>query len=314
MSESPPPAVVGDAAGNNRPQVLTPESIATILTDFRFWLQQLAEAGPQIEAGQGPEPEPPIDLHTLLGQFVALRHEVNLQTKATRSQQEQNAEALQQLSAALEALQQAQATDEQVAEQAKDEHLRPLLKTLVDLYDALAIAGREMQRVQQSILPTLDQMLAPAPAPPAPIAAATEENSFSHPAPSFWARLFRFGQAGTEPNAAQPQLPAPAPPPQGPTQAKQAVERVRQVFDSLVTGYTMSLQRVERALHQHGLEPIPCVNQPFDPEWMEVVDVVTDAGRSANEVIEEVRRGYLWNGRVFRYAQVRVAKAATALP
>ena len=27
------------------------------------------------------------------------------------------------------------------------------------------------------------------------------------------------------------------------------------------------------------------------------------------EVVEEVRRGYLWNGRVFRYAQVRVARS-----
>ena len=33
-----------------------------------------------------------------------------------------------------------------------------------------------------------------------------------------------------------------------------------------------------------------------------------DSGRPSGEVIEEVRRGYLWNGRVFRYAQVRVAK------
>jgi len=38
------------------------------------------------------------------------------------------------------------------------------------------------------------------------------------------------------------------------------------------------------------------------------VEAVLDSGRPAGEVIEEVRRGYLWNGRVFRYAQVRVAK------
>jgi molecular chaperone GrpE (heat shock protein) len=43
----------------------------------------------------------------------------------------------------------------------------------------------------------------------------------------------------------------------------------------------MSLQRIERALRQHGLEVV----------------------RTTGE-----RRGYLRNGRVFRYAQVRVAK------
>jgi molecular chaperone GrpE (heat shock protein) len=41
---------------------------------------------------------------------------------------------------------------------------------------------------------------------------------------------------------------------------------------------------------------------------MEVVEAVTEAGRERTEVIEEVRRGYLWRGRVFRFAQVRVAR------
>ena len=71
----------------------------------------------------------------------------------------------------------------------------------------------------------------------------------------------------------------------------------------------MSLQRLERALQHHGLEAIPCVGRPFDPERMEVLEVVADTGRPANEVLDEVRRGYLWNGRVFRYAQVRVARS-----
>ena len=77
---------------------------------------------------------------------------------------------------------------------------------------------------------------------------------------------------------------------------------------SLVTGYTMSLQRVERALRQHGLEAIPSAGERFDPERMEVLEAVTDSGRPAGEVVEEIRRGFTWNGRVFRYAQVRVAK------
>jgi molecular chaperone GrpE len=42
---------------------------------------------------------------------------------------------------------------------------------------------------------------------------------------------------------------------------------------------------------------------------MEVVEAVSETGRPAGEVIEELRRGYLWRGRVFRYAQVRVARS-----
>jgi molecular chaperone GrpE len=70
----------------------------------------------------------------------------------------------------------------------------------------------------------------------------------------------------------------------------------------------MSLQRIERALARHGLEPIASEGRAFDPEQMEVVEAVPGTGRPAGEVIEEVRRGYLYQSRVFRYAQVRVAK------
>jgi molecular chaperone GrpE len=88
----------------------------------------------------------------------------------------------------------------------------------------------------------------------------------------------------------------------------EAVERQRQTLAATAAGYAMTLQRVERAMAQHGLEAIPAVSQPFDPELMEVLEVVLDSGAPSGEVVQEVRRGYLWNGRVFRYAQVRVAK------
>src|SRR5262249_54713870 len=90
---------------------------------------------------------------------------------------------------------------------------------------------------------------------------------------------------------------------------RQGVERVRQLLGSLVTGYCMGLQRVERAFGQHGLEPILAAGTPFDPERMEVREAVENSGRPAGEVLEEVRRGYLWRGRVFRFAQVRVARS-----
>jgi molecular chaperone GrpE len=286
MPEPAPPGVSGDAAGRH-PEVLTPESIEAVLAEFRSWLTQAISsplpAGGSADGDRVPAPEP-IDLHTLLGQFVALRHEVNLQTRAVRAQQEQNGEALQQLGQALQALRQAQSAGEQLGQQAEEERLRPLLKALVDLYDALAPAERQVERVSQALLPELDA-LAAAPETPA------------HP-PSFWARL--FGKRS-----------APASGPGDPERqrwARQAADRVRGLLDSVLAGYGMSLRRLERALQQQGLEPIPTVGRPYDPEQMEVVEVVSDSGRPAGDVVEEVHRGYLWRGRVFRYAQVRVAK------
>jgi molecular chaperone GrpE len=285
MPESAPPGVPAHAVEHG-PEALTPEAIEAVLADFRSWLRRAA--GP---AGAPPDDAAaePVDLHALLGQFIALRHEVNLQTRATRAQQEQNTETLRDLEEALHALKAAQAAPPPLPE--GDEAVRPLLKTLVDLYDALALGRRELQRVQESVLPALDRLAADGAAAEAPAPAKPR---------SFLARL--FGGRAEEPAAARQEMTALR-------QAAAEAQRARQFLDSVITGYTMSLQRLERALHQHGLEPIPSVGRPFDPERMEVLEVASGTGRPANEVLDEVRRGYLWNGRIFRYAQVRVAKS-----
>jgi hypothetical protein len=260
-----------------------------VLAEFRSWLSQTLTAsltGPDEPAAE------PVDLASLAGQFVALRHEVNLQTKATRQQQEQNAETLRQLSAALEMARAASTR----SPSSEEEQLRPILKTLVDVADALRLARREFQRSQQAILDSLAQLevrpepVAPSP-PPAPL-----------PSGSLWTRIFAGSNA---PVPVVPSLPLPQPNP-----AAEATQRVRKGLEGLITGYGMSLQRLDRSLQQLGLERLECVGQPFDPERMEVVEVVSETSRPAGEVIEEIRPGYLWRGRVFRYAQVSVARPA----
>jgi molecular chaperone GrpE len=275
MSEPSPPAVPPDPARDGQ-ETLTPERIEAVLADFRLWLQQAAAP-----AEDGSEEEP-LDLYSLLSQLTALRQEVNLQTRATRAQQEQNSETLRRLGEALDALRQAPVSRPPAAPEAEDA-LRPLLKSLVDVYDALLLAGREVQRVRETILPSLDTIVA-APTNPEP-----------EKPRSFWSRLFAPNPPAARPAAS--------------TDAQQAVHQVRQLLDSLLTGYGMSLRRIERTLRQAGLERIECAGEPFDPERMEVLEVTPDPNRPAGEVIEEVRPGYLWNGRVFRYAQVRVARA-----
>jgi molecular chaperone GrpE len=220
-----------------------------------------------------------VDLHTLLAQFTALRHEVHLQTRAARTQQEQGAESLRQLGEALATLQQSQLSARLNAEQTHEEAVRPLLKALVEVHDALSLAEREVSRAQEML------RAVPEPSAEVPSLAAT---------PSFWARLFGRGRTIPEQQA---------------TSTTRANDRTRQVIASILTGYTMSRQRVERALQQHGLEPIRTIGEAFDPERMEVLEVVNDSGRPAGEVVGEVRHGYLWRGRVFRFAQVRVAKS-----
>jgi molecular chaperone GrpE len=204
-----------------------------------------------------------------------------------------------------------------------------VLKGLVDLYDALSLAGREVGRIREAVLPTLDQLAnaaAPEPPPlppeplPAPPAAAVE--TATAPAPAWWQRWL-----SRNPEAAAP---TPAPPADAWPRhaaalrelllaerrmaaerlepARAAARQARQWLDGVLAGYAMSLQRVERALLQEGLEPIAATGRPFDPEQMEAVEIVTATDRPAGEVLAELRRGYLWKGGVFRYAQVSVAK------
>jgi molecular chaperone GrpE len=240
--------------------------------------------------------------------MIAVRQEVTLQTRAVRAQTEQNAQALEILDEAvkgLEALPRAAPT-----QQSPDDALRPLLKTLIDTYDALSLAYREVQRVQETVLPLLDAL------PSAPDLANVVMPPLEEPGRPFLARL--LGVRGVNavvlrdwPTQARAAFEKAASASWATfiEKAKQDQQRIRDLLLSLLAGYRMGLQRIERALVQNGLEPIPATGQMFDPERMEVLEAVDGAGRPGGEVLEEVRRGYLWRGRLFRYAQVRVARS-----
>jgi molecular chaperone GrpE len=246
---------------------LTPEVIEAVLGDFRSWLQQAAVSASAAESAETQ----PVDLHTLLSQFTALRHDVNLQTRAVRAQQEQNAATLAQLGEAVQTIQRLQSTPRQ--DPGAEDTLRPLVKVLIDTRDALALAEPEVRRVRSSLFPALESL----------VQGVTKTRGL-------WSRL--FGGAADS------------------SGGRESAERVHQLLDSVVTGYKMSLQRLDRAIEQTGLEPISCVGQPFDPEEMEVVAVAADSGQPSGTVVEEVRRGYRWRNRVFRFVQVSVARDA----
>lgn len=280
---------------------MTPDVIETALGEFRTWLQSLPSSSLPTS---GEEPET-IDLHTIVSQFVALRHEVNLQTKGARTQQEQYGTTLEQLGRALDLLEKKQTEARRESEHSQRESLRPLLKVLVDVYDALSLGNREAQRVQEAILSSLQQMALAA------SASLKIPQDLSRPCrikASLWVRWFGSGASAEEEAAAEEERSARARAQQQ-EQLGQAAAQVSQLLSSLVTGYRMSLERIARALAQQGLETIHCVGLPFDPETMEAVAIAADSGRPPGEVIQEVRRGYHWGGRVFRYAQVSVVKA-----
>ena len=182
----------------------------------------------------------------------------------------------------------------------QDDLVRPLLKTLIDSFDALSLAERQVQRLLDG---------APLEAPPMPPAqpqlAPPPRIKLKIPHWAKWIGLDASVEAQLAPLhawvAAQTGVPPQA-------IVDDSALRYRQSLDALLVGYRMSLQRIDRALEQQELEVIECVGEPFDPETMEVAEVVREEGRTSTEVLQEIRRGYRWRGRLFRYAQVRVAK------
>src|ERR1700733_5469186 len=124
----PAPSNPAEATAVGARPILTPEGIDDVLLDFGDWLRQAAV---RVAAGEAlPARAPEFSWQALVAEFTALRQEVHLQTRNSRTQLEQNATALGKLDAALENLEQSRKRESaNTAAQASDT-AKPLLKTL----------------------------------------------------------------------------------------------------------------------------------------------------------------------------------------
>lgn len=172
-----------------------------------------------------------MDWATIVGAFTALRHEINLQTKAARQQSDQSAQAL------------ALLNDRATRSSGTTDRL------IEDLADAADVLHRAWRGVESGL-------------------------ASASPVPA-WRRWLR--------------RPDPGP------------------IVAVAEGLELAIQRFERILAGYGLEPITATGAPFDPETMEVLEVVAGTSAEPGTVLEEVRRGYRRDGAVFRCALVKVA-------
>jgi molecular chaperone GrpE len=79
--------------------------------------------------------------------------------------------------------------------------------------------------------------------------------------------------------------------------------------DHLLEGVQMTANLFRSKLHAMGVEAIPALNQPFDPNLEQAVGTVkVEDANSDGVVVEEVQSGYCMNGQLLRPAQVRVGR------
>ena len=79
-------------------------------------------------------------------------------------------------------------------------------------------------------------------------------------------------------------------------------------LQSLLEGFDLIQNRVRKVLKSEAIEPIDCLGLFVDPERMIVIEITDTPDWPPQTVIEELRRGYTWNGRILRLAEVRAVR------
>ena len=87
------------------------------------------------------------------------------------------------------------------------------------------------------------------------------------------------------------------------------LRHARETLAALEKGYSLGLDRLDQALSDFEVRLIPVMSLGFDPRLMNAVETEETSAAPDGTVLEVYRNGYEWNGKVYRPAQVKVAKA-----
>jgi molecular chaperone GrpE len=76
---------------------------------------------------------------------------------------------------------------------------------------------------------------------------------------------------------------------------------------SLLEGMEMVRKKLWKVISCEGISPIEAIGKPFDPNIHEAVQEVETCDYPEGMVVQEIKKGYLLNGKVFRPSLVKVA-------
>jgi molecular chaperone GrpE len=258
-----------------------PIEIEAVLKRFQQWLDEMrVEArtldrvgGVEAPGDDGQRQE--FGLIDLVKEFTALRQELKLETKSTRNLQEQAEALLPPLRQAIDHFRSVAPREEQAVWNAG----KALAEGLATLDEALDRGRTQIEKARELLVDEQARALT----------AALDELLKSQS----WFRRRRFRRYHE--------------------QVMEVVRRDaqgprRQWFESLLEGYGLMQNRLRRVMQAEDIERIDCLGRQVDPELMIVVEVVDDPDLPPHTVIEEVRSGYLWRGRVVRPAEVRASR------
>jgi molecular chaperone GrpE len=257
-----------------------PIEIEPVLERFQQWLEEMRVEARTLDRKAGAQPpangeRQDFGLIDLVKEFTALRQELKLETKSSRTLQEQAEALLPAIRQAIEQFRSVVPREEQAAWNAG----KALAEGLATLDEALERGRSQIEKARELLVDEQARALT----------AALDELFQSQS----WFRRRRFRRYH-----------------------EQVMEVVRndaqgprsKWFESLLEGYGLMQNRLRRLMQAEDIERIECLGRPVDPELMIVVEVVDDPDVPDHTVIEELRSGYLWRGRVVRNAEVKAAR------
>ena len=81
-------------------------------------------------------------------------------------------------------------------------------------------------------------------------------------------------------------------------------------YKNFVEGIFLTAEQLKSDLKKHGVEEIDCKGKPFDPNTSEALSQIPMPGAKEGDVLEVMRKGFMFRDKVLRYAQVVTATAA----
>jgi molecular chaperone GrpE len=79
-------------------------------------------------------------------------------------------------------------------------------------------------------------------------------------------------------------------------------------FEALLNGFKLINKNLYSLLEKQGLKPMKSVGEDFDPEKHDALMQVENKKVKSNKIVDEHLKGYLFNDKVIRHAQVVVSK------
>ncbi len=89
-----------------------------------------------------------------------------------------------------------------------------------------------------------------------------------------------------------------------------AADATRPILD----GVGMIYRQLEEVLKKQGMEEVEAEGRPFNPHLHEAVQVEETDRCPEDTILEVIRKGYLYRGRLLRPAEVKVSRSGPARP